>query len=321
MWIDDIRKRIKIAIFFYSRFSFPLFASIMHFKHVAIVGVGLIGGSFALALRRAGLCDRITGWDREDVLEQAKARGVIDDVEVAFETGPTASVSEADLVYLAAPVGAIVSFLRAKANAFKPGAIVTDAGSTKRQVCRTAREALASDVSFIGGHPIAGSEKAGVEFADADLFHGAAYALVAGDHANQDAVTSLTKIIRRIGATPIELTADGHDWIAARTSHSPQLVSTALALAVSRANGADALSLTGGGFAEMTRLAESRWSVWEDICRTNADEISAALDEVITQMEALRVAVSSGDFSSAGDMFNAAAESARLFRESKREGV
>jgi prephenate dehydrogenase len=254
------------------------------------------------------------------VLDQAIARGAIDHVEVAFGSGRSSSVSEADLVYLAAPVGAIISFLRAKAHAFKPGAIVTDAGSTKRAICRTAREALPSEVSFIGGHPMAGREKAGIEFADVDLFRGAAYALVAQDNATADAVLSLTEIIKIIGANPIALTAERHDQIAARTSHAPQLVSTALALAVSRANETDVLSLSGGGFLEMTRLAESRWSVWEDICRTNADEISAALDEVITDMEALRVAVSSGDFSGAGDMFNAASEYSRAFRESKREG-
>ena len=114
------------------------------------------------------------------------------------------------------------------------------------------------------------------------------------------------------------MTAEQHDRIAARISHSPQLVSTALALAVARTSDAQALSLAGSGVLEMTRLAQSRWSVWEDICRTNSDEITSALDETIAQMEAVRSAISSGDFSSAGDMFTAAGESARLLRESKR---
>src|SRR6266481_4307943 len=136
-------------------------------KHIAIVGVGLIGGSFALAVRRAGVCERITGWDRKNVLDQAIARGVIDGMENAFESG---AVSEADLVYLAAPVGAILGFLRTRSKSFKPGTIVTDAGSTKREICRVAREALPHEVSFVGGHPMAGSERTGADFADADLF-------------------------------------------------------------------------------------------------------------------------------------------------------
>lgn len=287
----------------------------MPFKHIAIVGVGLIGGSFALAARRAGVCERVTGWDRKDVLDQALARGVIDGVENAFESG---EVSDADLVYLAAPVGAILSFLRTRSTSLKPGAIVTDAGSTKREICRVAHQALPPEISFIGGHPMAGSERAGVEFADANLFQGAAYALVAEDGAHPNALRAITETVKSIGARPVALTAERHDQIAARISHSPQLISTALALAVSRANDADVLSLGGSGLVEMTRLAESRWSVWEDICRTNADEIASALDDAIAEMEAVRMAISSGDFLSVGDMFSAAGESARDFRESKK---
>ena len=177
----------------------------MLFKHIAVVGVGLIGGSFALAVRRAGGCERITGWDSREVLEQAMARGVIDGVEEAFDSGET---SDADLVYLAAPVGAIVSFLRTRSKSLKPGAIVTDAGSTKRDICRIARRALPREVIFIGGHPMAGSERAGLEFADADLFRGAAYALVPGDDARPDAVRAMVDTVRSLGATPISLTAE-----------------------------------------------------------------------------------------------------------------
>src|ERR1700704_2226291 len=168
----------------------------MPFKHIAIVGVGLIGGSFALAARRARVCERITGWDRKEVLDRALARGVIDGVENAFESG---EVSDADLVYLAAPVGAILSFLRTRSTSVKPGAIVTDAGSTKREICRVAHQALPPEIRFIGGHPMAGSERAGVEFADANLFQGAAYALVAGDGAHTNALRAITETVKGIG--------------------------------------------------------------------------------------------------------------------------
>lgn len=290
----------------------------MHFKHIAIVGVGLIGGSFALAARRAGIAGRITGWDGKEALAAALASGMIDGVEDSFESG---RVSEADLVYLAAPVGAILSFLRTRVKSFKPGTIITDSGSTKREICRAARESLPREVAFVGGHPMAGSEHSGARFADADLFRGAAYALIADEHADPDAVSAVSQMVASIGATPIRLTAEQHDRMAARISHAPQMLSTALALAVARASEKGTDRLAGNGLAEMTRLAESSWSMWEDICRTNADEIASALDETISEIEAVRVAVSSGDSSSLKEMFEAAGELTVRIREARKKEV
>ncbi len=290
----------------------------MRFKHIAIVGVGLIGGSFALAARRASIAQRITGWDRKEVLDQACARGVIDGVEDSFAS---ASVTEADLVYLAAPVGAILNFLRSRGNSLKPGAIVTDAGSTKREICRVAREALPREVAFVGGHPMAGSEKTGLEFADADLFRGVPYAVVADERVNADNLRAVTEVVSAIGAKPITLGAEQHDRIAARVSHSPQMLSTALALGVARTGEAETLALAGSGFEEMTRLAQSRWSVWEDICRTNAEQITSALDETIADIEALRAALSSGDFSSLSEMFDRAGELIRGFHDQRNNSA
>jgi prephenate dehydrogenase len=284
----------------------------MHFSHVAIAGVGLIGGSFALAARRAGIADRITGWDRKEALDKALEIGVIDGVEEAFGTGDE---SEADLVYLAAPVGAIANFIRKRGPSLKPGAIVTDAGSTKREICRVAHETLPPTVAFVGGHPMAGAERTGVDFADANLFEGAGYALVTSGGVNSDAFNAVSQVVRSIGATPIALGAEEHDRIAARISHSPQMLSTALALAVARRCEEGTMALAGSGFAEMTRLAESGWSVWEDICRTNADEISAALDEAIAEIEAVRSAISSGDLVGLGEMFESAATLRHRFRD------
>jgi len=277
----------------------------MHFKHIAIVGVGVIGGSLALATRRAGIAGRITGWDTEAVLDEARSRGVIDDVEGSFEA---AVGCEADLVYLAAPVGAIINFLRTKSSSLKTGAIVTDAGSTKREICRVARETLPSSVNFVGGHPMAGSHKAGVEHADAGLFRGAAYALVAGESgaSARDALRLIEEVVRSIGARPVMLTAREHDRVVARVSHVPQLLATALACAVARHQNEADLGVAGAGFTEMVRLAASRWSMWEDICRTNADEITTALDEVISEMEGSRASIASGDFDGIGVAFNEA---------------
>lgn len=282
----------------------------MHFKHVAILGVGLIGGSFALAARRAGIAERITGWDLKEVLVRACARGVIDCEEDSLSAG---KVSEADLVFLATPVGSIIEFLRARGALLKPGAIVTDSGSTKREICRAAREALPSHVSFVGGHPMAGSHNAGVEYADADLFCGAPYALVVDDTnaGATNAVQTIADVVRGIGARPVMLTAREHDRVVARLSHAPQLLATALACGVDEAE----LRLAGSGFAEMARLAGSRWPVWEDICRTNADEITTALDDLIGRMEAMRSSIASGDVAAVGSAFGDANETMRRLQK------
>lgn len=265
----------------------------------------MIGGSFALAARRARIAERITGCDTREVLDRAIALGVIDGPDESFDLG---RASEANLVYLAAPVGSIVSFLRSRAKLLKPGTLVTDAGSTKREICRAARESLATNVSFVGGHPIAGSEKTGIEFASAKLFSGSPYALVMSRDVDSNAADVVREIVSTLGAIPLEMTAEEHDRIVARISHTPQMLSTALALAARRAGGARTLAAAGSGFADMTRLARSRWSVWEDVCKTNGDEIVAALDEAISEIESVRAAISSGEFSDLGEMFQRANE-------------
>src|SRR5262245_23085620 len=128
----------------------------MRFEQITVVGVGLIGGSFALAARRAGLARRITGWNGGASIDAARSNGVIDAVEESFAQGHRC---DADLIYLAAPVGGIIEFLQTRGSQIKPGAIVTDAGSSKREICRAARS-LPSEVTFIGGHPMAGSHNA-----------------------------------------------------------------------------------------------------------------------------------------------------------------
>jgi prephenate dehydrogenase len=293
----------------------------MRFKQITIIGVGLIGGSFALAARRAGIAERIAGWGGRKSLEAAGARGVIDAVDSAFEEG---RVSDADFIYLAAPVGAILDFFQARGKLVRPGAIVTDAGSAKREICRAARSGLAGEAHFIGGHPMAGSHKTGVEFATADLFREAAYAIVAdGDSSEsnpsyRNALESVIEVVRAIGARPVLISAEDHDRAVARISHAPQILSTALAVAAAKRGGETTLELAGSGFADMTRLAESSWSVWEDICRANADEIAAALGEVMAEVEAARLAIEGGDFAAARDLFAAANQFTRLLSEKKR---
>ena len=273
----------------------------MQFRQLTVVGVGLIGGSFALAAKRGGVAERVAGWDSKAVLDRAIELGVIDAVDDAFDEN---RLSEADLLYVAAPVGAIIDFLRDRGALLKPGAIVTDAGSTKREICRAAREALPEHVSFVGGHPMAGSHNSGVEHARVDMFCDAAYALVV-DESNDAAISAagrIAEVVRGIGARPVRLTAEQHDRAVAELSHVPQLMATALAAS---GLGTD-LRLAGPGFAETIRLAASQWAVWEDICRTNAGEIASALETVQAKIEFIRSSLVSGRFDSLGEAFTEA---------------
>ncbi len=275
----------------------------MLFNHITIVGVGLIGGSFALAAKQAGAASRITGWGGSSAsLETAQSLGMIDGVENAFDSG---QASDADLIYLAAPVGGIIEFLRTQGNSIKPGAIVTDAGSAKREICRTARESLSQNVHFVGGHPMAGSHKTGVEFANGKLFQGAPYAIMIDEPDGEytDAARPVIELVKAIGSRPVLLTPEQHDRAVAIVSHAPQLLSSLLAVTLARKGNKDALDLAGSGIAEMLRLAESRWSVWEDIFRANADMVAIALAELIRQIETAHLDLEAGNFNSLREVF------------------
>jgi len=280
----------------------------MVFERLAIVGVGLIGGSFAMAAREAGFARRISGWDDRATLEDAVRRGVIDEVEDAFAVGSTCG---ADLVYLAAPVGSIIDFLQTHGRQVKRGAIVTDAGSTKREICRAAREGLADGAHFVGGHPMAGSHERGLAHAAAGLFRDSPYALIGGEPGQRGldaiALRLVIEAVRALGARPIVLSAERHDHAVAAISHAPQLLSTALALLAADAGDETLAQMAGAGFADMTRLAASHWSVWEDICATNGDEIAGELGRIIALLESLRDELAAGQVEQTGQAFRRAA--------------
>jgi prephenate dehydrogenase len=297
--------------------NWQLTTVLMLFNHICVVGVGLVGGSFALAARKAGIAKVISGWDEPHVVESACSLGIVDSIEYSFSEG---RASQADLIYLAAPVAAIINFMINYGAAIKSGAIVTDAGSAKREICRVARERLPHEVAFVGGHPMAGSHKSGFEFASADLFVEAPYAVVIDGHAERDdtclknATEAVVEVVRRIGAREVMLSADEHDRVVAQVSHAPQLLSIALALAAQKV-GDRAIELAGAGFRDMTRLAASNWSVWEDICRENADEITAALGNVISELDWIRGSILKGSFADTAGAFEQANTFLRNFEE------
>jgi len=257
-------------------------------NRVTIIGCGLIGASFALALRRSGASAQIAGWDSSgSELDEAVRTGVIDEVDQAFaNTG----VSSSDLIYLAMPVGKIIEFLRERGRQVGPGAVVTDAGSTKVEICRAAELHLSKAQQFIGGHPVAGSHLQGLAHARSDLFAGAPYVLVAdGGPDEEEARTALTTTLCLFGACVTSMTADEHDRVMALVSHLPQIVSSALAAVTKDQPDADALfGLSGPGYRAMTRLAASSWSMWGDILTTNSTETVAALDSLVGKLTAVR---------------------------------
>ena len=255
---------------------------------VTVIGCGLVGASFALALKRAGACGSVAGWDKDPaVLDEAMRLGAIDETDEAFDGG---GLSPSDLVYLATPVGQIVEFLRACAPHVKPGAVVTDAGSTKREVCRAARTHTEKSWRFVGGHPVAGSHLRGPSHARADLFEGAPYVLMPPeDGSDPAALAALEETFKSLGARVRVLTAAQHDRALARLSHLPQLVSCALATTVNESSDAEELSaLAGPGYRDMTRLASSPWGIWRDILATNPLDVADALDTLIHKLSAAR---------------------------------
>ncbi len=291
------------------------------FSRVAVLGTGLIGGSFALAARRAllGAQERVrfVGCDKPAVLERALELGVVDE---ACAELPEA-LAGADLVYIALPVGLAIERLPEIARHVAEGALVTDACSTKRAICATAEKHFSQAVRFLGGHPMAGSELSGIDGADASLFQGAKYALVVGsgdDASGEDIgriqqsdarIANFVRLIEAVGARPIWIDAAAHDRAAAFVSHLPQLVSIALAGVTREATDQTGLPLTlaGRGLRDALRLAGSPYSVWRDIVLTNTDNLDVALDRLSQAIEHLRAHLRQREleeeFSAANDVY------------------
>ena len=258
----------------------------MPIQTVAVIGVGLIGGSFALALRASGFSGRILGVSSDRTLDAALKREVIDAGLPIAEAVP-----QADLVYLSQPISGILDILPRVCELAKPSALVTDAGSTKGRIVERAGGYFNENPWFLGGHPMAGKEKRGVELADPDLFRKAAYVLTpAGGTLPEAAIIGeFVRWLGAIGSRVSVMPPEEHDRVVAWTSHLPQLLSTALAAAVS-----DSLDKQGsGGLAgpalrDMTRLGESSFDIWRDILETNQTNVRHVLDAYIERMERLR---------------------------------
>jgi prephenate dehydrogenase len=268
------------------------------FEKIGIVGLGLIGGSIAMAARAIWPASLVIAVDNKDVLETAMRLHAID---VAADD--LIVLAEADLVILAAPVRQNLQLLRELDDYVRVPAIVTDTGSTKRAIVEAARE-LPSRFTFIGGHPLGGAAASGLDNARPDLFKGRPWLFTPTSDGTGEALDKLLAFARALGAVPRVIGVGAHDRMLAFLSHLPQLTASALMQVVGEAVGDDGLALAGRGLVDTTRLASSPAEIWKDITATNADEIGRALDTLIGVLTDLKADLDSGQ--QLDQVFNAA---------------
>ena len=254
---------------------------------VAILGVGLIGGSIGLAARQH-LGARVSGYDPdEQVREAALERGAID------QPAPDApsAVAGAQAVFVATPVGQLAATVRGALQAAAADCVVSDVGSTKRVVAGAAR-----DERFVGGHPLAGAETAGVRHARADLFEGATWYLTPSAGTSGVLYERLHRLIKGIGAQPAAIDADAHDRLMASVSHLPHVLANVLVAQAAQAlGGGERMPATGPSFRDATRVAGANGAIWTDIYLANRDALMAGIDDTVDRLRAVRTALEAAD--------------------------
>lgn len=284
---------------------------------VTIIGLGLIGGSMALAWRRTRPSLRITAFDTPDVLEAALAAGAID--HGAASAGH--AVEAADLVVIATPLSAIPGVLREIAGALSSGTVVTDTGSVKGAIAAVAGELLPDDVLFVGGHPMAGLERNGFEAADDLLFENASYVLCPPKGIQSDEFTSsaFVDLIRALGSRILLMDPAAHDEVAASISHLPQLLSVALVNSADITEQSMERNLAAGGFRDMTRIASSPFPMWRDILAANHGPVLDKLAELVSQIQRMRNRLIEEDYDALSELFGQA-ERARALISTDTKG-
>ncbi|MBI5491309.1 MAG: prephenate dehydrogenase/arogenate dehydrogenase family protein [Deltaproteobacteria bacterium] len=266
----------------------------LHFNKAAIIGVGLIGGSLALAMRKKGLASRFVGVGRGLAnLEAAKRLGIID----SFTHDVAEGVKGADLVIVAVPVLKIADTIKAAAPCLKKGAIVTDVGSVKKAVIDAVEPVVPEGVHFVPGHPIAGTENSGSEAAFPELFIGRKCILTPTPKTDPGALEKVKALWQEAGSNVVLMDAATHDGILAAISHLPHMIAYSLVNTVADIEkaGVDALSYSAGGFKDFTRIASSSPEMWSDICALNKDAIVKMIDNFQKRLEGLKDLIEAGD--------------------------
>jgi prephenate dehydrogenase len=277
---------------------------------LAVIGVGLIGGSFALGARAAGLTAQVTGFDRDHAaLQRAEQLGVVDRVA----RSPAEAARDADLILIATPVGATKAMLGEIAASLSATAVVTDVGSTKADAVASARHTLGEGFPrFVPGHPIAGGERPGVEHAAAALFRDKLFISTPQPEAQPAALEAVESIWRALGCRVERMDATEHDRIFAAVSHLPHLLAYALVAQIAgEADAARKFGLAGAGFRDFTRIAASSPEMWRDICVANRVQLGAELTRYRQQLADLQAALDSADAASLDRVFSVAAQARR----------
>lgn len=272
------------------------------FSKITIIGVGLIGGSFALGCRSRGLAAHVVGAGRhESSLSKAKALGAIDSHTTDFSS----AAMGADLVMLATPISAMAALAEQIKGVLKAGAIVTDVGSAKKKVVEQMEEILGGRAFFVGGHPVAGKETQGVEEADPGIFLGARCILTVSEKTDAGALEKVSELWRKLGCEVVYMSPGEHDSILAAVSHLPQLAASCLIDAVYELGGKDQrlFRYAGRGLADSTRIAASNPEMWTDICLLNKGPIAEALSKYKKSIDRAAQLIESGDSQGLQDFF------------------
>lgn len=277
------------------------------FNRITILGIGLLGASFALALKKNRLCSAITGYgrNRENLLE-AKERNIID----SFETDPAAACREADLIMLSTPVGSFIELTKAISPALKKGAVLTDVGSVKGALAREIEKIIPKDVHYIGGHPIAGSDRSGIASANPELFRDAKCIITPTENSDPAALKKIQDIWKALGSDVLTLSPEEHDRVYAAVSHLPHLIAYALVNTVADMD-KSYLDFSGKGFMDATRIASSSEELWNDICLLNRDNLVEALAVFKKNLDMLDQYLKTGN----SDLLKAEFRKARVLRE------
>ncbi|MDQ7003085.1 MAG: prephenate dehydrogenase/arogenate dehydrogenase family protein [Ghiorsea sp.] len=272
---------------------------------LAIIGVGLIGGSLALALKEKGAVGKVIGAGRnEDNLKLAQSLGIVD----SWTTSLADAVKDADVVLLAVPMGAYEAVVQAIAPALKQGVIVTDAGSTKQHALDVAHQYLPDHACFVAAHPLAGTEKSGADAAFPTLYQDHV-CIITPDAATQDSALAVVKAMwQDVGAHVSIMPADKHDKLLGAVSHLPHLAAFALVNAVNKqkTNDFDPMAYAAGGFKDFTRIASSSPEMWRDIALANRDALEQQIDILMDELQNIRVALQASDKESLTMIFSSA---------------
>jgi prephenate dehydrogenase len=277
------------------------------FDRITIIGVGLLGASFALALKKNGLCRSITGCGRSrENLLRAKKRNIID----SFEQDPAAACKDADLIVLSTPVGSFPDLARTIAPVLKNGAVLTDVGSVKGALVREIEKIIPENVYYVGGHPIAGSDRSGIDSADAELFNKAKCIITPTENSEPAALEKIRDLWKAFGSEIVTLAPEEHDRIYAAVSHLPHLIAYAMVNTVADMD-KSYLDFSGKGFMDATRIASSSEELWKDICLLNRDNLLEALSVFQKNLDKLDRYLKAGN----ADSLRAEFRKARALRE------